>query len=139
MKRILSLVLVVVLCLSLVACGQGKKENNGQNAKVVAYVEEYGDVMLESMESSFATSSGMTCKSTIEVVGSGIVINININEMEDMSQDVKDAMQQAYDAMDSTFEGILKDLQKEVPEVTSLKIAVCEKDGDVLATIKAGK
>ena len=95
--------------------------------------------MLESMEESFATSSGMTCKSSIEAVGSGIEIKLNINELEDVPQETKDAMQSAYDQMASTFEGLLKDLQKEIPEVTYLKISVCEKDGDVMAVIKAGK
>lgn len=139
MRKVLSLVLVAVLCLSLVACGGKKQEDNGPNAKVVAYVEEYGDVMLESMEESFATSSGMTCKSTIEAVGSGIVINININELDNIPEETKDLMQEMYDAMSGTFNGMLEDLQKEAPEVTYMQIKVCEKDGDVLATIKAGK
>ena len=81
----------------------------------------------------------MTCKSTIEAVGSGIVISININELEDVPQETKDAMQSAYDQMNSTFEGLLQQLQQEAPEVTYLKISVCEKDGDVLAVIQAGK
>lgn len=141
MKKVLSLILVAVLCLSLVACGGNTPDDSKpkNDPEVVAYVEEYGDVMLESMESSFATSSGMTCKSTIEAVGSGIVISININELEDVPQETKDAMQSAYDQMSSTFEGLLQQLQQEVPEVTYLKISVCEKDGDVLAVIKAGK
>ena len=137
MKRIISLILAVVLCFALVACGS--KTEKGDSGKVAAYVEEYGDVLLESMEYSFAATSGLTCKSTIKAVGSGIVISIKINEFDDIPQETKDLMQQAYDAMSNTFEGTLKDLQAEVPEVTYIKINVCEKDGDILATIKAGK
>ena len=91
------------------------------------------------MEESFATSSGMTCTSDIEVVGSGIVISIKINELEDLPKETKDMMQDVYDAMNPVFEQSLTELQKEVPEVTALTIRVCEKDGDEVAVIKAGK
>ena len=139
MKKVLSLILVAVLCLSLVACGGKKQESSGPNAAVVEFVNENKSELLESMEESFATSSGMTCKSDIEVIGSGIVISININELDNIPKETKDFMQETYDAMSGTFEGMLSDLQKEIPEVTFMQINVCEKDGDVLATIKAGK
>jgi hypothetical protein len=48
-------------------------------------------------------------------------------------------MQDVYDAMNPVFEQSLTELQKEVPEVTALTIRVCEKDGDEVAVIKAGK
>ena len=139
MKKVLSLILVAVLCLSLVACGGKKQEGSGPNAAVVEFVNENKSELLESMEESFATSSGMTCTSDIEVIGSGIVISININEFDNIPKETKDLMQEVYDAMSGTFEGMLSDLQKEIPEVTFMQINVGEKDGDVLATIKAGK
>ena len=139
MKKVLSLILVAVLCLSLVACGGKKQESSGPNAAVVEFVNENKSELLESMEESFATSSGMTCTSDIEVVGSGIVISIKINEFDNIPKETKDLLQETYDAMSGAFEGMLSDLQKEIPEVTFMQINVCEKDGDVLATIKAGK
>lgn len=139
MKRVLSLILVAVLCLSLVACGGKKQENSGPNPAVVEYVNENKSVLLESMEESFATSSGMTCTSSIEVIGSGIVISININELEDVPEETREMMQDVYDAMNPVFEQALEELKKEVPEVTALKIRVCEKDGDEVAVIQAGK
>ena len=139
MKKVLSLILVAVLCLSLVACGGKKQESSGPNAAVVEFVNENKSELLESMEESFATSSGMTCTSDIEGVGSGIVISIKINELEDLPKETKDMMQDVYDAMNPVFEQSLTELQKEVPEVTALTIRVCEKDGDEVAVIKAGK
>jgi hypothetical protein len=139
MKKVLSLILVAVLCLSLVACGGKKQESSGPNAAVVEFVNENKSELLESMEESFATSSGMTCTSDIEVVGSGIVISIKINELEDLPKETKDMMQDVYDAMNPVFKQALDELKKEVPEVTALKIRVCEKDGDEVAVIKAGK
>lgn len=139
MRKVLSLILVAVLCLSLVACGGKKQENSGPNPAVVEYVNENKSVLLESMEESFATSSGMTCTSSIEVIGSGIVISININELEDVPEETREMMQDVYDAMNPVFKQALDELKKEVPEVTALKIRVCEKDGDEVAVIKAGK
>lgn len=139
MKKVLSLILVAVLCLSLVACGGKKQESSGPNPAVVEYVNENKSVLLESMEESFATSSGMTCTSDIEVIGSGIVISIKINELEDLPKETKDMMQDVYDAMNPVFKQALDELKKEVPEVTALTIRVCEKDGDEVAVIKAGK
>lgn len=139
MRKVLSLILVAVLCLSLVACGGKKQENSGPNPAVVEYVNENKSVLLESMEESFATSSGMTCTSSIEVIGSGIVISININELEDVPEETREMMQDVYDAMNPVFKQALDELKKEVPEVTALKIRVCEKDGDEVAVIQAGK
>lgn len=139
MRKVLSLILVAVLCLSLVACGGKKQESSGPNPAVVEYVNENKSVLLESMEESFATSSGMTCTSSIEVIGSGIVISININELEDVPEETREMMQDVYDAMNPVFKQALDELKKEVPEVTALKIRVCEKDGDEVAVIKAGK
>ena len=139
MKKVLSLILVAVLCLSLVACGGKKQESSGPNAAVTKFVNENKSELLESMEESFATSSGMTCTSDIEVIGSGIVISIKINELEDVPEETREMMQDVYDAMNPVFKQALDELRKEVPEVTALKIRVCEKDGDEVAVIKAGK
>ena len=139
MRKVLSLILVAVLCLSLVACSGKKQENSGPNPAVVEYVNENKSVLLESMEESFATSSGMTCTSSIEVIGSGIVISININELEDVPEETREMMQDVYDAMNPVFKQALDELKKDVPEVTALKIRVCEKDGDEVAVIQAGK
>ena len=138
MKKILTLMLALFLCFSFVACDKDSDNSSG-NDSIVQYVEEYGDELLESLESSFATASGLTCTSSIKVVGTGFVINININELSDVSDEQKEQLQQNYDMMSSTFDGMLEDLQAELPALTYFTINVCDKAGNVLATIEAGK
>ena len=118
---------------------EGKKETGKQNASIKSYINANKDELLESMEDSFATSSGLTCTSDIEVIGNGFVIYININELDDVDKATKDAMQDAYDALDSTFEGMLDSLKTELEEIEYFEIKVCDVDGDVLATIHAGE
>ena len=84
-------------------------------------------------------ASGMTCTSSVYAEDCGIVINININELENISEDQKDAMQQTYDNSSATFETALEELQKEIPELEYITIYVCDKNGELLATINAGE
>lgn len=129
MKRALTLILVIVMVCSFAACGE-------KGNPIVAYMEKNGDDLLETMEDSFATSSGMTCTSDWEVKGNGLIVNININELEDLDDEVKNLMQEAYDSMGSYFDGTLKMMQKDIPELEYFTLNVCEKDGDLIATIK---
>jgi|GEM_PF-1395879 len=107
--------------------------------KIAAYVAKNKAELLGAMEQSFATSSGMTCTSSIEAIGRGFVIKININEFDNISADIKKQLQDAYDAQQATFDGLLDNLKAELPEAEYMEIDVCEKDGDVLAVIRAGK
>lgn len=132
MKKLFALLLAVLMVFALVACAS---EKDSTDPDVKKFVEENSKEFLESMESSFATSSGMTCTSSIKAVGTGIEVSVNINELDNVPEETKKAMQEAYDAASSTLESSLELLQKEEPKITSLKIYVCEKDGDVLATI----
>ena len=132
MKKLFALMLAVLMVFSMVACGSAQ---DSVDPDVKNYVDKNGKVFLESMESSFATSSGMTCTSSIEAVGTGIEVFININELDNVPQETKDAMQAAYDSASSVLDSSLELLQQEEPKVSYLKIYVCEKDGDVLATI----
>lgn len=133
MKKLVALALTLIFCLSLVACGGGAK-----NAAIVDYVENNKSTLISSMESSFATSSGMTCKSDIYVEDMGFVIKINVNELDNIDDATKAQLQSTYDSMDSTFETMLTTMQKEVPEIEYFELQLCEKDGDLLATILAG-
>ena len=114
---------------------------NSYNAekKVADYINENKAELLESFESSFASSaSGLTCTSSLSVSGRGFTISVNINELSNLSADMKQTLQETYDTMDSTFESLLDQMQLELPELEYFTIKVCDKYGDVLATIKAG-
>ena len=134
MKKYLSLVLVVLMCLTFAACG----ELSPAEQAVADYVDAHGDEFLDGLEEGFISSSGMTCESTIEAEGTGFVVNVNINGADNIPEANAKQMQAAYDAAQSSFDSMLKQLQSEAPEVTYFEINVCEEDGDVLAVIKAG-
>ena len=133
MKKIVSLMLCALMVFAVVAC------SSSASAKIEEYVESNKSELLSEMEKSFATSSGMTCTSDISVEGNGFIIRININELDNVDSAIKDQMQDAYDTMDSTFDLALTEMQKEIPELEYYEVVVCEKDGDELATIHAGK
>ncbi|MBE6713642.1 MAG: hypothetical protein E7580_09085 [Ruminococcaceae bacterium] len=114
-----------------------KKPTASNGKKIKEYVEENEEELLEAFESSFASSSGLTCTSSVEVEGNGFIIYVNINELEDLDNDMKKQMQEAYDSAEDYFDLLLDQLQDEVPEIEYFKIVVCEKDGDPIATIEA--
>lgn len=158
MKKALSLIIILVLCFSIAACGNsGSAEPTNENpietttaptettvpptesamAAIEAYVNENKAALLSTMEQSFATSSGMTCTSDIAVIDNGIVIDININELENVEQTVKDQLQASYNTMDAAFEELLTELQKELPEVEYMTININEKNGTLVASLTA--
>ncbi|MBE6729389.1 MAG: hypothetical protein E7568_04050 [Ruminococcaceae bacterium] len=134
MKKLLAIVMILAMMFSLIACGV-----LGMSAedKVAAYVEKNRDELVSTMEESFGESSGMTCSSTIKAEGTGFVMEIRINELDNIPEDTKANLQTTYDGMNSTFVSSLETMQKELPELSYFKINVCEKDGDLLATILA--
>ena len=134
MKKLFAILLVAVMMLSLVACGSDEP-----NPAIVKYMNENGAALIESMEQSFATSSGMTCTSSYEVIGNGFVINVNINELEDLPDETKELMQKTYDAMGGAFDALLPAMQTELPELEYFAININEKDGDLVATIRIGE
>ncbi len=137
MKKVLSLVLAFVMLCSLVACSTStsSNRNSSKNPEIVAYMEKNEDDLIDAFEDSFAASSGMTCRCTWEVKGDGLIFNVRITELEDLSEEEKEIMQDAYDDADSMFEGTLEAMQTDIPSLEYLKINICEKGGDLIATI----
>ena len=136
MKKLLAIVLRLVFCLSLVACGGNTASDS---AKVAKYVNENKEELVSAMESSFSASSAMGCEVDVKAVGNGMVIDVNIAGFNDIPDEQKELLQSTYDAMSSTFDTMLEDLKAEVPEFGYITINVNEEDGDNLATINAGK
>ena len=132
MKKFLAVMLTLALMIGLVACGG----SDADAKKVADYVAANEATLKSSMETSFASSSGLTCTSTIKTEGCKIVLDININEWQDIDASIKSQLQATYDAMDSYFDAAFDLMQKDLPEMDAFIVNVCEKDGDVVATVK---
>ena len=150
MKKLVAALLALVMALSLAACGSKSETKitpatesqapvtEPQQSAVALFAERNGAMLLSMMEESFAGSSGMTCTSDIKVEGMGFIISININELENIDDATKTLMQETYDAMGDIFTQSLSLFQQDLPTLEYYQVQVCEKDGDLLATITAG-
>lgn len=136
MKKIIAIVLCLVFCLSLVACGGNTVSDSD---KVAKYVNENKTELISGMEASFSSTSAMGCEVDVKAVGNGMVIEVNIGGLNNVPAEQKTLLQTTYDSMSSTFEGMLEELQTELPECGYISINVNEEDGDKLATVKVGK
>ena len=134
MKKVYSALLALVLVFALCSCAATSPAD-----KVKAYIDANETELLEAFEDSFAESSGMTCTSDLTVEGAGFIITININELDNVDESIKTTLQSSYDSIQSTWDGMLSDMQEELPELEYFEIRVCEVDGDALATVHAGK
>ncbi len=105
--------------------------------KVASYISLHEQELIDTFESAF-TGSGMTCSTTLETEGTGFILTVKINELENLTADQKATLQSTYDAAAATFEASLTTMQMDLPELTYFKVLVCEKDGDLIATISAG-
>lgn len=132
MKKVITLFLALVMCCSLMACGQSDSDI------VADYVDEHGSELIEGLESSFSGSSGLTCESSIKAKGCGFILDIDINELVDVDDETKELLQSTYDDMNGTFEDALKKMQKDLPELEYFTVNVCDRDGEVLAVVTAG-
>ena len=156
MKKLIAMLLAMVMVLSLAACGGDKKDSGTKLPQettepvetteateeptealspVEAYVEENREALISSMNESFGATSGMTCTSEVRAEGNGIVIDIRINEMDNLTDEEKAALQQIYDSMGATFGQMLTECRKDLPELEYITMNVCEADGDVAAVI----
>lgn len=133
MKKLLAILMVALMVFSFAGCMFSKG-----NA-VKAYVEANREELLASFEEGIAQSAGMECTSDITVEGNGFIIDVNLEDLDDLPQETKDAMQTTYDSLDGAFDGMLDDLKTEIPEIEYFTINVNEKDGDLIASITAGE
>ena len=139
MKKILALLLAVVMVVGLVACGnKDEDKKSGDNAapannpKIEAFVKEQGQAFVDGVAQGFS-GSGMTCKSSIEAKGEGVLVKIRIDGVDNISEEDKTAMQQNIDATGASLSSALATLKTAVPEIQFMELHLCEQDGDLLA------
>ena len=109
------------------------------NPAVAAYLEANKEAVISTLGANVASSSGLTYQAEAEVIGSGFVVTFRINELSYIGLDAKNQLQTSYNGLGSVFEASLKTMQSEIPELAYFKLIVCDKNGDLIATILAGE
>ncbi|MBR4869034.1 MAG: hypothetical protein IKU10_07740 [Clostridia bacterium] len=131
MKKVVSLILVGLMCLSLVACMS--------DAEIVAdFVETNYDALVENMNAQF--SDQQTGSADIKAVGTTFEITLKFDQYDatKLSEADKTTLQSTLDASQSTYDSMLASWQEELPELTGFTYKVCDKNGVELAAITAG-
>ena len=128
MKKIISIVLLTVLCFALTACF---------TPSVESYVEANREELIETFNSSFG-SSGYSCETEVRAEGNGMIFDVKIDALEDLTQEQKDLLQETYDGMSETFESSFEQMQEGLSSLEYVVWNICEADGDIAAVIKAG-
>lgn len=127
MKKILAIVVVLIMCLSVVAC-------SSDSAVVESYVNDNRDTLIESFTSSF-TASGVSCDAEVRADGCTIVLDAKSNAFDNLDDSIKAQIQETYDSMDSMFDAMYDMIVQELPECDGIIINVCDSYGDIIATI----
>lgn len=147
MRKWLCIFLIVAAVLSLSACASSAKEDayatdpstqpteNAVHIQLEKFLEEKGDALEQSIEAEFFGSSNMTGQVSMTAVDSGVEIRIFINELSDVTQEKKSALQEIMDASREDFVEVLTQQQQEVPGTEFLTLYLCDKDGSELASI----
>lgn len=105
---------------------------------VESYVSYNKAEILAAKEEAFMTG-GLTCESDVEVKGRGFVITFKICQMEHISAAQKEVQQESYNGMQDIADQMLLDYQAEIPVIEYFRINFCDKNGELIAYIKAGK
>ena len=126
MKKLVAILLAVVLVLGLVACSK--------EAKVEKFVKEHGQEFSDGVAQGFS-SSGMSCKATMEAKGDGIVVKICVDQFDDIDASTKAIAQANLNNTVSSLQPSLKAIQEKESAVQFMEVHLCEADGDLIAKV----
>lgn len=146
MKKLWVLLMCVVVCLGLIACNTEQADDSDRDDEVSAVATQTNDVestssvsleqfiqlvqpQLESMKDTLE-ESGLK----IEVVarGNSLVYSYQYTiDLDDLSA-VRAALEESMDAVSSTFENVLDQLQSAVPDAESVIVEYLSKDGQLI-------
>ena len=155
-KRVLALMLCLVLCLALAACGNDQTTNSsstsasdgsnaatepaastgtteatvGSNQAMEAFIANIQDE-IDDMTASLQ-ESGMNLKVVARGNSLAYVYQYN-TDLGDTSL-VKDALEQSLDSMASVFTSVLSSLKEAVPDAESVIVEYLDQDGNVIVS-----
>ena len=130
MKKLLALLLAVLMIFTFVACSSESDPSN----KVEEYVETNEKSIISSVKKGIAIADS-DCTHSIVADGNGFTVNINLNGMDNLSQEDRIGYQAGYNSLQTVFDGMVAEWRKDLPDLGCVKFNICEKDGDIIATI----
>lgn len=147
LKKLGILALVLVMALSFAACSKDEasdKTSEGtptpapvvtEKTEVEKYVDSYGKVLVEAFEIGFEEGGSMTCESEILGRGNDIILTTRVVELDGLTAEQKQMMQEYFDSMNDTFKESFRAVTQEIPSLENFIIDFCEDDGDKIANI----
>jgi len=153
MKKIIALLLVLTLAVfAFAACGgnsdaddkndkndkteeNGNDKNEDKNEDKGGSVEEWFEENGDALETQVESMMGEGVEISIRVKGDSIVVKMCMEGLDELDDETVAAIEDAMDAQMSSFDGIVDNVRKEIPELESLIYEVCEEDGDLIVEV----
>lgn len=133
MKKLLAIVLALVFCFSLAACGSDQ-------TPVEEYVEENREA-LEKELASAVSATGMDMEMEIEADGYGVIIKVETSMFDEFDDEAREEYQDTMEkqveagALDAVLEGV----QKDVPETEYVEYKFYDSNGDIVVEFVIGE
>lgn len=109
---------------------------NDDAQKVAQYVSDNKSEFESQFEESFSQSSGgITCDCVLKSSGTTIIIDCNINDINNLNSEEKAVFADAFSQLGSFSDSMVELFKIDVPEVTDVKINICEEDGDLITSL----
>ena len=113
------------------------------SGKTETPVEEYFKLnakdFLAFVCDNYARASGTVCTGKLAAVGNTVTVDICIGGLVDVNEEMKAQVQNTYSTFGDIYSQLFEDLKRDVPELETMTINLCEEDGDILVPIKHGK
>ena len=127
MKKLLALLLVLLMCFMLVACGNS----------VNAYVRKNGEDLADDFEDSYS-QSGLECDVKVSANKNEVIYDIELEDLNNLTSSQKNDLQMAFlDSVEPLLPEMLEDIQDECPKVENLIFHIREDNGDIICVLKA--
>jgi len=138
MKKIIALLLVLTLAVfAFAACGgDSDKGGNDKGNPVADYVKENKDEIIEGFAGGFE-QSGVTAEYSVKASGNDIILTVCIDGVNDLPDEQKDIIADAYESLGDAFAPALEELREtEIAELEKIIFEICEEDGDLIGKIE---
>lgn len=128
MKKFMSVAIVFVLLFTMCACSSDAE-------KVKQYVEENKEDLLAGFSDGL---QGLNAEADLYAEGTGIVIEAKLALLDGATDEVINVLKVTFESEETktAMKESIKEAQKELPELDSMTLKLCDSKGTVLVTQK---